>query len=97
MAGVVKIQIAESERELEKLLKQTSGPKKTRLQALYWLKLGVVETTQDIAVLLNCHRVTVSRWLRTYRESGMKGLLEEKKSPGRPRLMRSQQQLSKNK
>ena len=90
MAGVVKIQITESERELKKLLKQTNGPKKSRVQALYWLKIGVVETTQDIAVLLNCHRITVSRWLKVYREAGMEGLLEKKKSPGRPRSIPSE-------
>jgi len=87
MAGVVKIEIAESEEYLKKLVARTTGDKKCRVQALYWLKIGVVETTQHIAVLLACHRTTVSRWLTIYREEGLEKLLEPKKSPGRPRLI----------
>lgn len=90
MAGVVKIQITESELELKKLLRHVSGPKKDRVQALYWLKIGVASTTVDIAFMLNCHRTTVSRWLTIYRSSGMKRLLEDKKSSGRPRSIPSE-------
>ena len=87
MAGVVKIEITESEEYLKKLLARTTGAKKERVQAWYWLKIGVVETTQHIAVLLPCHRTTGSRWLTIYREEGLEKLLEYKKSPGRPRLI----------
>ncbi len=69
------------------MLARTTGDKKGRVQALYWLKIGVVETTEHIAVLLACHRTTVSRWLTIYREEGLEKLLEQKKSPGRPRLI----------
>lgn len=66
---------------------QTSPLKKEQLQALYWLKSKKVETVEHIASLLGRHRVTVQRWLRQYRACGLAGLLQEKKSPGRPRVI----------
>lgn len=88
MSGVVKIEIVESEGTLKSLLtKQTSPLKKEQLQALYWLKSKKVETVEHIASLLGRHRVTVQRWLRQYRQLGLAGLLQEKKSPGRPRVI----------
>lgn len=88
MSGVVKIEIVESEVTLKSLLTQTpSALKKEQLQALYWLKSKKVETVEHIASLLGRHRVTVQRWLRQYRQGGLAGLLQEKKSSGRPRVI----------
>ena len=84
MTGIIKIEITESVEELKQLLEQITDRNKARVQALYWLKIGAVETTEHIAVLLNCHRTTVSRWLTLYRQGGMPRLLEQRKSPGRP-------------
>lgn len=88
MAGVVKIEIVESESTLKTLLnQQISSLKKEQLQALYWLKSQKVKTVEHIASLLGRHRVTVQRWLREYRQRGLSGLLQEKKSSGRPRVI----------
>ena len=84
MSGVLKIEITESVEELKRLLEQITNNKKPRVQSLYWIKIGAVETTEHIAVLLNCHRTTVSRWLTLYRQGGMPRLLEYRKSPGCP-------------
>ena len=70
-------------------MEQVTDNKKARVQALYWLKIGAVETTEHIAVLLNCHRTTTSRWLTLYREGGIPRLLEYRKSPDRPPLITS--------
>lgn len=86
MSGVVKIEITESAEKLHKLLTQaTTAHSQERLQVLYWLKTQKVETVEESAVLLGRHRVTVQRWLSRYRAGGIQGLLEKKKSPGRPK------------
>jgi hypothetical protein len=53
MSGVIKIEILETVDELRQLL-QTSQTKevKERVQALYWLKSGQVQTTKAIKLRL---------------------------------------------
>ncbi len=91
MAGVTKVEIYESAEELQKLLrKQKTVLSRERIQALYLLKIGQVKTIQDVAVVVGRARVTVQRWLKDYTESGIKGLLSTKKSPGRPPIINLQ-------
>ncbi len=53
MAGVTKVKIKESAKELHELLrKQKTALGKERIQALYLLKIGQVKTIQDLAVVL---------------------------------------------
>jgi putative transposase len=81
-----KITILETEEDLKNFMSQTSDATiKNKLQAIYWLKTGKVLTVTQIADLLNCHRVTVQRWLNTYKNQGIKGIIIKKKSSGRPR------------
>jgi putative transposase len=88
MSGVVKIHIAETEEVLKTLLLKVESPQnKERIQTLYWLKTKRVTTVLEIATLLGRHRTTVQRWLSNYRQGGLERLLEERKSPGRPKLM----------
>lgn len=83
-----KTQILETESELKKLLsRETDGRIKEKLQALYWLKTKKLYTIGQIAELLGCHRVTVQRWFDDYRQRGIEGILNRKKSPGRPRAV----------
>ena len=64
MSGVIKIEILETVDELRQLLQSTETKEvKERVQALYWLKSGQVQTTKTIANLIGKHRVTVSRSL----------------------------------
>ncbi|MBD2311152.1 helix-turn-helix domain-containing protein [Desertifilum sp. FACHB-1129] len=88
MAGVVRIEIAESSQELLSYLKQADNQEvKERIQALYWLKTHQVETVGTIASLVGKHRTTVSRWLSAYRKGGIEQLLEKGKSTGRKSLV----------
>lgn len=84
MVGVIKIEIAESAQELKRQLNLSQNSEvKERIQVLYWLKTNQLKSTGAIASLIGKHRTTVSRWLTKYRQGGLKGLLEIKKSPGR--------------
>lgn len=88
MSGVTKVEIKESVQELhELLLKQKTASSRERVQALYLLKMGQVKTIQDVAVVVGRERVTVQRWLKTYTEMGINGLLLTKKSTGRPAVI----------
>ncbi|MBH8554617.1 helix-turn-helix domain-containing protein [Nostocaceae cyanobacterium CENA357] len=88
MVGVTKVEIKESVEELHELLiKQKVASSRERVQALYLLKMGQIKTIQDVAVVVGRERVTVQRWLKTYTESGINGLLSIKKSTGRPPII----------
>jgi transposase len=85
MSGVSKIQIAESPETLQKRMKQQKTVLNfAKVQALYLLKIQMVDTVRALAVIVGKNEATVHRWLRLYREEGLEALLEEKKSPGRP-------------
>ena len=50
MSGVIKIEITETVDELRQLLQSTKTKEvKERVQTLYWLKTGQVQTTKAIA------------------------------------------------
>jgi transposase len=88
MSGVVKIDITESQEVLKTLLaEQKTAFAKERVQALYLLKTKQVETVQHLAVILGRNRVTVQRWLRSYRSGGLSQLLFQHKSQGRPMVI----------
>jgi transposase len=88
MAGVLKITISESTKDLKQLLHQQSSARlKERLQALYWLRSGKVKTRQNLARVLARGESTVYRWLKLYKQGGLRGLLEVKPASGRaPKL-----------
>jgi transposase len=101
MSGVCKINIVESAQTLKTLLaQQKTATGKERVQALYLLKTGQIETVQNLAVCLGRDRVTVQRWLRQYRQGGIQEMLTVGKSKGRPKaipdwvIKRFQQELS---
>jgi transposase len=84
MAGVCRLNIAETTDELKSLLteqKTASGFQK--IQALYLFKISQVKTVKDLALTIGVNRITVQRWLRKYRAEGLEGLLESKHSGGR--------------
>lgn len=84
MAGVYKLEIAESVEDLKQLLRvQKSASDKERIQLLYLLKSEQAKTVQAAAELLGRHRVTVQEWLRLYRQGGLVGLLTRKPCLGR--------------
>lgn len=77
MAGILKITISQSTKDLKQLLHQQSSVRlKEGLQELYWLKSGKVKTPQDLARLLARGESTVYRWLNLYKRGGLPLLLE---------------------
>lgn len=59
MSRVVKIDIIETPEQLKKMMNsQTTARGRSRVQALYLLKIKVVETVQHLAVTLGCDRLT---------------------------------------
>jgi len=65
-------------------------------QSLYLLKIKAVETVRYLAILMGRGESTIHRWLKVYREKGIKGLLNEEeeedeeeksKPPGRPEVI----------
>ncbi|WP_017327340.1 helix-turn-helix domain-containing protein [Synechococcus sp. PCC 7336] len=84
MTGKLKLDIAESVEELKSLMYlQKMVGTHARIHALYLLKLGVVKTVGDVALLLGRDRITIQRWLKLYRDGGLEALLTVKHSPGR--------------
>jgi transposase len=85
MARPLELTIQESREELEhRLDRQTTAMGKERLQMLYWLKLGIVDSRQDLVKLLHKSEATITRWLGMYKSGGLSGLLEVKHAPGNP-------------
>ncbi|NEO74665.1 helix-turn-helix domain-containing protein [Moorena sp. SIO3H5] len=86
MSRPFKIEIAQSEEELKKLLQTARvGNQKEKLQMLWWLKSGQVKEQQEIGKRLARDSSTVTRWLQKYRSGGLSGLLEIKKAAGAKR------------
>ncbi|BDM78185.1 hypothetical protein AM10699_10550 [Acaryochloris marina MBIC10699] len=68
MPRPLRIDICESEDTLKRLLRQqSSGRRKERLQALYWLKSGQVTTRMELATLTGRGESTVYRWIKLYK------------------------------
>lgn len=77
MAGVFKLEITETAEQLKtRLRKQKTVETKERVQALYLLKLGQVNTIKQLAVVIGRDRTTLQRWLRQYRQGGISRLLQ---------------------
>ena len=86
MAGGTSTVVKESAEELTQRLKEaTTAREKDKLQVLYWLKQEKAPALKGIAESLGHHRNTVPSWLCKYREQGLEGMLERKKSKGRVR------------
>ena len=83
MARGLKLEIAETQEDLEKSLKRAySAVQKERLQMLWWLKTGQVSEHQELGRRLGRSPACITRWLSQYRGGGLKQLLEIKAAPG---------------
>ena len=84
MTRPLKVEISESQQELEKALKYaTTASSKERLQMLYLLKSGQMSSRRWLAELIGRDEATITRWLRKYKDGGREGLLEVKHAPGK--------------
>jgi len=87
MTRPFQIEISESQQELEKALKHaTTASSKERLQMLYWLKSGQVNSRQAVAELLGRNQATITR-VKEIQRWGCSGLLEVKHAPGQAPLV----------
>lgn len=83
MAGILKIEIAESIETLLNRLKQEKNTKrKERIQALFWIKTNLAESG-DLSSLSGKHRTTVSRWLSLSSKGGLSKMLDIPIASGR--------------
>lgn len=88
MSGRSKLGIQETVEELKELLaSQKSASSFEKVQLLYLLKTGHGQTISHTAEILGRNRVTLHKWIRQYRFGGIEGLLKQKYSPGRPRVI----------
>jgi transposase len=68
----------------QRLRREHDGRKKPRLQMLYLLASGHVQTRQAVARLLGVHRNTVGHWLAIYEARGLDALLDLYVPAGKP-------------
>lgn len=88
MPVVPKIDIVESVEDLKELMKQQkSSLAYAKVQSLYFLKMGEVETVRHLAVLMGRGERTIHRWLSKFlqKKGGIERLLSEGNPPGRPK------------
>lgn len=74
----------EDEKTLQDLVKN-SNVYRTRIRAHAILLSAKNYSIDDLSVIFDVHRDTVSRWIDVWAEKGMKGLYDAPK-PGRPRI-----------
>jgi len=90
MGRPFQVKILESQEELEKALRHTTAASsKERLQILYWLKSGQVNSRQSLAELTGRDPATITRWLRKYQDGGCASLLEVKQRLQQPQGFQS--------
>jgi transposase len=65
---------------------QQTVTNRQKVQALYLLKSGLIQSITDVAEVLGVHRITVQRWLKQYNDGGLSSLLKLRRSTGRPRV-----------
>jgi len=66
----------------EAFKKETNPLRRRKLQAIRLAFLGE-HTTEQIAGIVDCSKASVTNWVRSYREGGMKRLLQDRRRSGR--------------
>lgn len=76
MTNAFNLKIVETQQDLVYLLNQQTLPvQKDRVVALYLLKLGRVQSVQELSKTLGRNPTTIRRWLQVYRLRGLQGLI----------------------
>ncbi|MCB1767609.1 MAG: helix-turn-helix domain-containing protein, partial [Candidatus Competibacteraceae bacterium] len=77
MSQTLQVDIQESAEELKRLMNEQQRARlRERLQVLYWIKVGLCQSLQEIADHLGRSKSIVFKWLQTYRLQGLAGLLK---------------------
>ncbi len=73
------LSIRERIAELKQLMKSEKNVRRReRIHLLYLYKSGVVQTQQEAANILAIDRDTVNSWLSSYKQGGLRSMLEIK-------------------
>jgi transposase len=77
MAKTIDIQVFETEKELQSILRTTKSKLvEKRVKALLFVKKGKCRYTQEVAVKVGVTRKTIYNWFETYKGQGIKKLCE---------------------
>ncbi len=77
MAKTIDIQVFETEKELQSILRTTKSKLvEKRVKALLLVKKGKCRYTQEVAVKVGVTRKTVYNWFEAYKDQGIKKLCE---------------------
>lgn len=84
MANHFKVQVRESQAELEHRLERAStATSRERLQMLHWIETQATTTRQALAQRLGRDESSVYPWLQRYKQGGIERLLEVKTPSGK--------------
>jgi transposase-like protein len=88
MANQFKVAVKETTEELQhRLRRAVTAHTKERLQMLYSIKTGAVSTRYELAQRIQRDESTIFRWLKRYKQGGIKALLSVKTAPGKVSLI----------
>ena len=88
MAGRPEIEIVESLENLKMLLKQQRRILEyNKVLTLYLLKSKQAITVREVAKFLGKGEATIHRWLVQYRQGGLKNLIKNRQTIGRPKKL----------
>lgn len=91
MANSKNIVVEESELELKKLLRKQPIHKKNRIQMLLILKKSQVSLSKiELASILKVNHNTAQKWRKSYSESGIDGLLLDRRVGFKPSIINSE-------
>lgn len=79
--------------DLEVRLKKEKIPnRRVRLEALLLKRVNPEASNIELAQILNVNRVTVARWLKEYKEKGLRQYLKVNRTASRARMLLSDEQ-----
>ena len=88
MANQFKVAVEQTTEELQhRHRRATTAHTKERLQMLYSIKTGAVSTRSELAQRIQRDESTIFRWLKRYKQGGIKALLSVKTAPGKVSLI----------
>ena len=88
MAKTIDIQIIETEKELQSLLRRTKSKLvEKRIKALLLVKKSKCRYTQEVAVKIGVTRKTIYNWFEDYKRGGIHKLCEVNKGGNNTRLL----------
>lgn len=77
MSQTLHIDINESAEELKRMMNEQQRARlRERLQVLYWIKMGLFKTLQELADHVGRSKSVVFNWLKIYRTQGLAGILK---------------------